>query len=153
MLPYTLHQQQICWVTFPSYFRFQVLLIGPICHLQNKSLICTSALWATLYETSVEFGKKKAVESEKGKQEIIDRVWLQPFLARLHFLFASWLIFPHFSFFSFFPNYLSDWTVSMQLKGSVFYGYFCVFLNLFLSLAAPIVAISYSVFRSNLMVS
>lgn len=34
----------------------------------------TTAAYTTLYETSVEFGKKKAVESEKGKQEIIDRI-------------------------------------------------------------------------------
>lgn len=34
----------------------------------------TTAAYTTLYETSVDFGKKKAVEAEKGKQEIIDKI-------------------------------------------------------------------------------
>uniref|UniRef100_A0A7S1I712 Inner dynein arm light chain, axonemal n=1 Tax=Eutreptiella gymnastica TaxID=73025 RepID=A0A7S1I712_9EUGL len=34
----------------------------------------STAAYTTLYETSVDFGRKKAVESEKGKQEIIDKI-------------------------------------------------------------------------------
>eukprot|EP00996_Jenningsia_fusiforme_P001669 NODE_2539_length_1174_cov_48.283556_g2320_i0.p1 GENE.NODE_2539_length_1174_cov_48.283556_g2320_i0~~NODE_2539_length_1174_cov_48.283556_g2320_i0.p1 ORF type:complete len:254 (+),score=82.66 NODE_2539_length_1174_cov_48.283556_g2320_i0:193-954(+) len=33
----------------------------------------TTAAYRTLYETSVDFGKRKAVEAEKGKQEMIDK--------------------------------------------------------------------------------
>eukprot|EP01012_Entosiphon_sulcatum_P028962 TRINITY_DN3515_c0_g1_i1.p1 TRINITY_DN3515_c0_g1~~TRINITY_DN3515_c0_g1_i1.p1 ORF type:complete len:257 (+),score=78.10 TRINITY_DN3515_c0_g1_i1:213-983(+) len=34
----------------------------------------TTAAYRTLYETSVDFGKKKAVEAEKGKQDMIDTI-------------------------------------------------------------------------------
>eukprot|EP01006_Ploeotia_vitrea_P026087 TRINITY_DN5905_c0_g1_i1.p1 TRINITY_DN5905_c0_g1~~TRINITY_DN5905_c0_g1_i1.p1 ORF type:complete len:254 (+),score=47.90 TRINITY_DN5905_c0_g1_i1:26-787(+) len=34
----------------------------------------TTAAYRTLYETSVDFGRKKAVEAEKGKQEMIDSI-------------------------------------------------------------------------------
>ena len=34
----------------------------------------TTAAYRTLYETSVDFGKKKAVEAERGKQEMLDKV-------------------------------------------------------------------------------
>eukprot|EP00667_Euglena_gracilis_P016284 EG_transcript_17040 len=40
----------------------------------RDELRMTTAAYTTLYETSVDFGRKKAVEAEKGKQEIIDRI-------------------------------------------------------------------------------
>eukprot|EP01062_Namystynia_karyoxenos_P027047 TRINITY_DN20847_c0_g1_i1.p1 TRINITY_DN20847_c0_g1~~TRINITY_DN20847_c0_g1_i1.p1 ORF type:complete len:292 (+),score=127.82 TRINITY_DN20847_c0_g1_i1:82-876(+) len=40
----------------------------------RDELRMTSEAYKTLYEASVGFGKKKAVEAEKGKQEMIDRI-------------------------------------------------------------------------------